>query len=148
MVQTADLRFAFYERIYYQKRSPRSQDPTGKRLEIEDRRRECRCLRFADWSKLKFKKLRQIEIRYPPGSREAFLRVTRVNGEVREFPASRLTGTEGPLPPRFGATIDGMYREFPLILGDSPEADWPEETLARVLLVAPRPERRSSSRRH
>jgi hypothetical protein len=145
-VEANDLTFAFFKQTYFHKPAPRSQEPTGGRIEVEHRRLECRCLRFGDWSKIKFKTLRQIELIYTPGERQVRLRTTRRKGQVREFPASTLVGGDGAFPPRFGATVEGEYREFPLLLSDNHPDGWPDETLMRILIAHDPPRRRS--RRH
>lgn len=135
--EALDLGFVFFERVYYQRRAPRAEDPAGRRTEVEDRRRECRCVRFQDWSRVKFKLLRQIEIGYPAGERAARLRLTMRTGKVREVSAADLFGGHGAFGPRFAATVDGETREFPLIRGGAPGDDWPEELLVRILLLRP-----------
>jgi hypothetical protein len=146
-VEAEDLTFAFFRRVFYTKTAPRHQSPTRQRIEVQDRREECKCLRLSDWSKIKFKKLRQITIDYPDGSRQARLRLTYRDGRVNELPASALHGATDPFPPRFGATIDGLYREFPLVVEDSLAIGWPDETLSRILLVTSTPPRKKRSRR-
>jgi hypothetical protein len=150
-VEVSDLVFVFYERVYYERRAPRSEGTGGRRLEVEDRRRECRCLRLEDWSKIKFKRLRQIEMVYPPGERAARLRLTLRDGQLKELPVEALFGGTGHWPPRFAASVDGTHREFPLRLegGDVEEPEWPEERLARILLMRPRaaPPKRPSRRK-
>ena len=143
-VQVDDLRFVFFRRSYYQQRAPRSEEASGRRVQVEDRRKECRCLRFEDWSKTKFKLLRQIEISYPPGGRVALLRLTERTGGLREVRADTLFGAKDSAPPSFSAVIAGSVREFPLVLGSDPGDDWPEERLVRILLVRspPPPPRR------
>jgi len=141
-IQVNDLRFAFFERSYYQRAAPRDQEASGKRLEVGDRRRECRCVRFADWSKETFKKLRQIEITYPPADDLARLRLTFLDGRVREIAASGLFGADNLFAPRFTATIDGAVREFLLKRRADPESTWPEERLVRILLHRHAPTRR------
>ena len=136
-VPVPDLTFVHFERVYLHRRAPRSEDPTGKRLEIEDRRRECRCLRLEDWTKLKFKMIRQIEFTYPPDGVVARLRITRRDGRVIEIGADTLNGGKDSFGPRFAATLDGQSREFPLILADG--GQWPDELLARLLLMRPPP---------
>jgi len=132
-----DLRFVSFERIYYNRRAPRAEEPSGRRVEVKDRREDCRCVRFEDYSKLKFKKLRQIEITYPVNARVAQVRLTRLTGEVREVAADTLWGGRNPLPPRFTATIHGQLREYPLIADQGESAGWPEERLVRILLKRP-----------
>jgi hypothetical protein len=112
---------------------------------VHDRREECACLRLSDWTKIDFKKLRQIEIDYPAGSRLAILRLTGRDGVVREVPAGALFGAADPFPPRFGATVDGMYREFPLVLEENVAADRRDERLTRILLVTSPPPPRNKS---
>lgn len=143
-LETSDLRFVFFRRTYYQKHAPRSEEASGRRVQVEDRRKECRCLRLEDWSKVKFKSLRQIEILYPPGERAARLRLTERAGAVREIRADGLFGGGGPATPFFAAMVEGAEREFPLVLGDDPRDEWPAERLVRILLVRlpPPPPRR------
>lgn len=136
-VPVPDLVFVHFERVYYHRRAPRAEDPSGKRLEIEDRRRECRCLRLEDWTKLKFKMIRQIEFTYPPDGVVARLRITRRDGGIIEIGADTLNGGKDSFGPRFAATLDGQSREFPLILGEGEQ--WPDERLARLLLMRPPP---------
>lgn len=146
-VEVHDLVFAFERRTYYTRRAPRSDEASGRRTDVEDRRRECRCLRLQDWSKIKFVRLRQIEIDYPVGSPWARLRLTYRDGDLREIAARDLFGGEDPEPPRLAATIDGAIREFPLALSGPADA-WPGERLARVLFVVqpPPPPPRTRSR--
>ena len=134
-IPAVDLAFVYYERIYYHKGAPRSEEATGERLDVEDRRLECRCVRLDDWSKLKFSKTRQIEIDYPPDGFVARLRVTLIDGRMREVRADSLFGAYDSFPPRFAARVDGEVREFPLILPE--KGSWPEERLVRVLLKRP-----------
>src|SRR5206468_9957924 len=132
-----DLRFVFFERIYYSRHAPRSEEARGERVDIEDRRRECRCVRLADWSKFKFSKVRQIEIAYPLDGAVALLRVTEMDGAMRELRADSLYGAMDSFAPRFAARVDGEVREFALLL---PEQEaWPEERLVRLLLKRPPP---------
>ena len=146
-VEVRDLSFAFFRRTYYTRAAPRSQEPVGQRIEVLDRRQECACLRLEDWSKIKFKKLRQIEIKYPQGARRARVRVTRSDGRVHEIAVADLYGSNGPFPPRFGATVDGAYREFPIVLGDNAPDGWPEERLSRIVIASSPPPREGRSRR-
>lgn len=134
-VPVSDLVFVHFERLYYHRRAPRSQDASGSRMEIEDRRRECRCLRMQDWTKLKFKMIRQIELIYPPDGTVARLRITRRDGRVSEMGADSLHGASESFGPRFAATLDGQMREFPLILAEG--ETWPDERLSRLLLLRP-----------
>jgi len=134
-IPAVDLTFVYFERIYYHKGAPRSEEATGERLDVEDRRKECRCVRLQDWSKIKFSKTRQIEIEYPPDGRVAFLRVTLLNGDMRQVRADSLFGAYDSFPPRFAARVDGDVREFPLLL--PPQGTWPEERLIRLLLKRP-----------
>jgi hypothetical protein len=137
VVEVRDFRFAFFERILYDRRAPRDQDASRRRTEVEDRRHECLCLKLQDWSEIKFRLLRQIEIQYPVDGPNARVRVTRRTGEVREFPIEALYGGVSSFAPRFAATIDGRFREFPLAAGEGAEA-WPAERLTRVLFVPPK----------
>ena len=96
-------------------------------------------MRLDDSSKLKFSKVRQIEINYPPEGRVAHLRVTLFDGRVRELGADSLFGATDSFAPRFAVRVDGEVREFLLIL---PEREtWPEEKLVRLLLKRPPPRR-------
>jgi len=135
-IPAVDLRFVFYERIYYRRHAPRSEEAKGERVEVEDRRRECRCVRLADWSKFKFSKVRQIEIAYPLNGAVALLRVTEMDGGMRELRSDTLFGAVDSFAPRFAARVDGEVREFPLILSE-PGSGWPEEKLVRLLLKRP-----------
>ena len=135
-IPAVDLRFVFYERIYYRRRAPRSEEANGERLDVADRRRECRCLRLEDWSKVKFSKVRQIEIAYPPDGPVAMLSVTEFDGRMLRLRADSLYGAADSFAPRFAARIDGEVREFPLLLTERGAA-WPEEKLVRLLLKRP-----------
>jgi hypothetical protein len=146
-VEAEEFEFVYFRRTFYNKAAPRSANPAGRRIEVLDRRYECNYLRLPDWSKIKLKELRQIGITYPQGSREALLQLTYLDGRVTELPASGLYGAQGPFPPRFGATIDGVYREFPLVLSDNAPDGWPQELLTRVLLVISSPPKSKRSRR-
>lgn len=143
-VPVPDAMFVHFERLYYHRRAPRSEDASGSRMEIEDRRRECRCIRMQDWTKLKFKMIRQIEIVYPPDGNVARLRITRRDGRISEMGADSLYGGES-FGPRFAATLDGQLREFPLILAEGEQ--WPDERLARILLSRP-PQKPPPAKRH
>jgi hypothetical protein len=134
-IPAVDLAFVYFERIYYHKGAPRSEEATGERLDVEDRRKECRCVRLEDWSKLKFSKTRQIEIEYPPDGRVALLRVTLINGDLRQVRADSLFGAVDSFAPRFAARVDGEVREFPLLLPE--QGAWPDERLVRLLLKRP-----------
>lgn len=135
-----DLTFVYFERIYYRRRAPRSEEASGQRLDLEDRRHECRCVRLEDASKLKFSKVRQIEIAYPPDEGVARLRVTLYDGRMRDLRADSLFGASDSFAPRFAARVDGEVREFPLLLPVG--GSWPEERLVRLLLRRPPPPRR------
>lgn len=145
MVEVEDLAFAYFHRTVYTRSAPRSKSPSRQRTEVLDRREECACLRLSDWSKVKFKKLRQIEIIYPQASRVARLRLTHRDGHVSEISAGTLYGGGDPFPPRFGATVDGLYREFPLVLEDSVTRGWPRERVSRIILVTSPPRRHARS---
>ncbi len=138
-----DLTFASFKRIIYEKAAPRDEDPSRRRVEVEERRIETRGLRMSDWSTIKFSKLRQIEITYPESGRVSLLRLTSNKGAVQEIAADRLHGADAPLPPRIAATIDGVVHEFRLILSDASRDKWPEERLARILLRRKAPPRKS-----
>jgi hypothetical protein len=141
-VEAADLTFVHFETTYRRRAAPRSQSPSGERIEIVERRKECRCVRLADYSRIKMSKIREIALSYPPGSRAARVRLTLRDGRVREYLASDLYGGDGLFPPRFAATLEGAHREFPLVLGSESGESWPEESLSRILLVRPRPPKR------
>jgi len=135
IVQARDLVFVIFRRTFYQRNTPRSVDASGRRIDVEDRREDCRCVRFDDESRAKFKLLREIEIRYPEDGHEAIVRLTWRTGRVREVQAGALAAGQSPLPPRFAATIDGMLREYPLVRGEGPDGSWQDERLVRVLFV-------------
>ena len=146
-VPAGDFSFAYFRRTLYTRAAPVSKSASRKRIEVQDRREECSCLRLSDWSRIKFSKLRQIEIIYPDGSRLATLRLTRRDGQVSQISAGSLFGAADPFPPRFGATVDGLYREFPLVLEDSVPPGWPRDKLSRVLLITSSPSRQTRSGR-
>ena len=98
-VEVTDLRFAFFETLYRHKAAPRSESPTGERIEVVQKRKECDCLRLADYSKIKRNVLRQIDITYPNDSHVALVRVIRRDGSIREYPATALYGGDGLFPP-------------------------------------------------
>ena len=137
-----NVTFVHFETIYRHRAAPRSESPTGERLEVVDRRQECRCVRLADYSQIKMSKIREIALSYPPGERAARVRMTLRNGKVREYAATALYGGDGLFPPRFAATIEGATREFPLVLGAEATDAWPEESLSRILLVRTEPKSR------
>lgn len=141
-VDAESVIFVHFETIYRHRAAPRSESPTGERLEVVDRRQECHCVRLADYSRIKMSKIREIALSYPPGERAARVRVTLRNGTVREYAATELYGGDGLFPPRFAATIEGATREFPLVLGAEPTDAWPEESLSRILLVRTAPKSR------
>jgi len=136
-VGVGDLAFAYFKRSFYRKAAPRAQEPGGQRLEISDKRRECRCLRLEDWTKIKFLRLRQIEILYPADAGEARLRLTYRGGRLQDVPASALYGSQREIRPRFMPPVAASIREFPLLLPDAPKARWPEESLLRIVFVQP-----------
>jgi len=136
-VEVPDLRFAAFETRYRHTAAPRSESPTGERIEVVQKRKECACVRLADWSKIKMVRIRQIDITYPEGGRVALVRVTKKDGDVREYPATDLYGGDGLFPPRFAATVEGEHVEFPLVLPDVPGAAWPSERVVRMILVRP-----------
>jgi hypothetical protein len=138
-VQATDLTFVSFHVRYRRTRAPVEESPTRERVEVLSDRDECRCVRFDDYSRVKFRKIREIEIAAPPGERMAKVRVTRLDGKSNEYPVTRLWGGTDLFPPYFTAVIDGVVREFPLVLGDAPDAAWPEEMLVRALLVKPAP---------
>jgi len=134
----SDLTFVYFKRIFYKRHAPRSEEATGRRIDIEDRRKHCRCLRLEDWSTIKFGEIRQIELSYAGGETVAVLRVTLRDGSMQVLRADSLYGGKDSLAPRFFATVDGERREFPLIL-PADAGGWPEETLVRLLLIRPPP---------
>lgn len=136
-VEVPDLRFAAFETRYRHTAAPKSESPTGERIEVVQKRKECSCVRLADWSKIKMVRIRQIDVTYPEGGRVALVRVTRRDGDVREYPATNLYGGDGLFPPRFTATVEGEHLEFPLVLPDTPGAAWPEERVVRMILYRP-----------
>jgi len=140
-VRSPDFKFVYFERIFYDRHAPRSEEPSGRRLDIEDRRHECTCILLEDLTIYKFKRLRQIEIVISPGETHPRLRLTERNGRVHEHPFESLAGTVSSLSPRFAETVDGVVREFPLATGEGP---WngPGERLARVLIVTAPPSSR------
>jgi hypothetical protein len=140
-VMASDFTFVYFERVYYTRHAPRSEDPAGRRIDVQDRRRECRCLRLEDLSEVSFRKLRQIEISYSPDGRTARIRLTYRRGEIREHPAETLGGGLSPFAPRFAATVDGVHHEF-LLRADEESGGPPGERLARVLLALPKAPRR------
>jgi hypothetical protein len=136
-VEVFDFRFVFFDTRYRHTHAPKSETPTGERIEVIEKRRECACLRLDDYARITFGHVREITITYPEGRREARVRVTRRDGKVHEYPVSELYGGTGLMPPRFSATIDGQVREFPLMLEDIEGADWPGERLVRAALYRP-----------
>ena len=137
-IPVADLTFVYFKRIFYQRHAPRSETASGSRVDIEDRRKECRCLRLEDWSKIKFSEIRQIELTYPPDETVARLRVTERDGSVQVLRADSLFGARDSLAPRFFATVEGERQEFPLLLPQD-AGGWPEGRLLRLLLMRPPP---------
>ena len=134
-VEADEFKSAYFKRSFRRQAAPRAETPGGQTVEIRDKRSECRCLRLDDWSQVKFKKLRQIEILYPQDKGEALLRLTYRDGRLKEIKAGSLYGSQTGLPPLLVATVKGTVLEYPLILTGHPEARWPEETLTRVLFV-------------
>ena len=132
-----DLKFVYFERVYYSRHAPREEEATGERMEVEDRRHESRSLRMADWTKVKFFNIRQIEIVYPSDGTVARLRVTATDGSIREIRADSLYGGVESFAPRFAARVDGEVHEFVLIVPEP--GGWPEERLVRLLLKRPPP---------
>ncbi len=134
-----EVLFVYSATTYRHRRAPESESATGERIDIIENRHECKCVRFADYSRVKMTKIRGIDIAYPPDGHIARVRITRRNGQVNEYKANELYGGDGLFPPRFAVTIDGRVREFALVLEDRPGAAWPEELLTRILLVRPPP---------
>jgi len=138
-VEAHDLRFVYFKTTYRQTRAPREEIPGGQRTEVIGDREECRCIRLPDWSKIKMKRIRAIEITHGPSDRVAIVRVTRGDGHVNEYRASALYGGDGLYPPFFSATIDGAHREFPLILVGNAGVEWPDESLVRIFWTTKAP---------
>src|SRR5262245_1217028 len=138
-IEAHDPGFVYFKITYRQTRAPRDEVPGGERTTVIADREECRCLRFLDWSKIKMKKIRAIEIAHAPGQRVSTVRVTRRDGQVREYPATALYGGDGLYPPFFSLTIEGVHREFPLILEERPGLEWPEENLVRIFWTTTTP---------
>jgi hypothetical protein len=137
-IPAVDLRFVYYERVYYNRHAPRSEESRGERTDVEDHRHECKFVRLDDWTKIKFSKVRQIEITYPDDGTVARLSVTQFDGTLRQLRADSLYGAADSFAPRFAARVDGEVREFPLILTER-GSTWPEERLVRLLLKRPPP---------
>ena len=144
-VEAQSVRFVYFMTRYRHRRAPKDESPTGERIEIVDTRKECQCVRLADYSKIKMSKSRELAFSFPPGAREARVRITQRDGKVNEHAVSDLWGGDGLFPPRFAVVLDGHPREFPLILRSEEEA-WPDETLARILLVRTPPPQASSKK--
>src|SRR5439155_2897714 len=60
-IPAVDLRFVFYERIYYRRRAPRSEDANGERRDVADRLRDGRCPGLEDRSEVNVSNVRQID---------------------------------------------------------------------------------------
>jgi len=144
VLDAADLRFVFFETRYRRTRVPAEESVTRERTEILNDREDCDCLRLADYSRIRFSILREIEVRTGPGETIATVRVVRRDGQTHEYPATHLYGGEGLAPPLFMVTLAGVAREFPLVLPVSADAAWPDEMLVRVLLTPPPPKSRSA----
>jgi hypothetical protein len=138
-VEAHDLRFVYFKTTYRQTRAPREEVAGGQRTEVIGDRKECQCIRFLDWSKIKLGRVRAIELTHGPSDRVATVRVTRDDGRVNEYPATSLYGGDGLYPPFFSATIDGVHREFPLILEGRDGVAWPDETLVRIFRTTKSP---------
>jgi hypothetical protein len=138
-VEAHDMKFVYFKTIYRQTRAPKEEISGGQRTEVIGEREECGCLRFPDWSKLKMKRIRAIEITHGPSDRVAVVRVTRRDGQVNEYRATALYGGDGLYPPSFSATIDGAHREFPLVLVGNATAGWPDESLVRIFWTTKTP---------
>src|SRR5262249_20639240 len=95
-----DLSFVYYERVYYQRPAPRSEEARGTRTDVVDRRHECKCVRLEDWSKIRFSKIRQIEIAYPENRSVAEIRVTDFEGKLLPLRADSLYGAVDSFAPR------------------------------------------------
>jgi len=138
-VEAADLRFIYFKTRYRRRAVPVEENPTRERLEVLSDRYDCTCVRFADYSRVKFTKLREIEIVTQPDSTLATVKITRLKGQSSAYRVDQLWGGGDLFPPHFAVVIDGVEREFPLRLGTEAGATWPEEMLARALLTAPPP---------
>lgn len=145
IVDAADLRFVFFHTRYRTTRVPADTGPAGERTEILNDRDDCTCLRLADYSRIRFSIVREIEVRTTPDAAVASVRVVRRDGKTNEYPATGLYGGDGLAPPLLMVTIDGVAREFPLVLPDEGQATWPAEMLVRALLTPPPPKSRSHS---
>jgi hypothetical protein len=138
-VEAHDLRFVYFKTTYRQTRAPKEEVAGGQRTEVIGDRKECQCIRLLDWSKIKLGRVRAIELTHGPSDRVATVRVTRGDGRVNEYPATALFGGDGLYPPFFSATIDGVHREFPLILEGHAGAAWPDESLVRIFRTTKTP---------
>jgi hypothetical protein len=138
-VEAHDLRFVYFKTTYRQTHAPKEEVRSGQRTEVIGNRSECQCIRFPDWSKIKMKRIRAIEITHGPADRVATVRVTRDGGHVNEYAATALYGGDGLYPPFFSATIEGTHREFPLILEGNAGVEWPEESLVRIFWTTTSP---------
>jgi hypothetical protein len=147
-VEAHDLRFVYFTTTYRQSRPPREEVSGGQRTEVMGERNECQCIRFTDWSKMKMKRIRAIEITHGPTDRVAVVRVTRGDGRVNEYRATALYGGDGLYPPFFSATIDGAHREFPLMIEGSAGAAWPDESLVRIFWTTTSPPPRTKRPAH
>jgi len=145
-IEAADLRFVFFHTRYRTTHVPAEENPTRERTEILSDRDDCACLRLADYSRIRFSIIREIEVRTAPGQAVASLRVVRMDGRTHEYPATALYGGDGLAPPLLMVTIDGVGREFPLVLPEG--AAWPAEMLVRALLTRPPPPPKSGSHSH
>lgn len=143
-IEATDLRFVFFHTRYRTTRAPVEESPTRERTEILSDRDDCKCLRLADYSRIRFNIVRSIEVRTTPGDNVASVQVVRMDGKTHEYPATALYGGDGLAPPLFMATIDGLAREFPLILQEG--ASWPDEMLVRALLTRPPPPPKNGSK--
>lgn len=141
-LEVADVRFVLFRTSYRHTRAPRSESPTGERLQMIERRKECRCIPFADYGRISLSKIREIEIDASPAHPVARVRVTRRNGDLREYAATDLEGGAGLFPPRILLEEDGgATREFPLVLTADGSPAWPDEMVVRILLVRTAPPR-------
>ena len=147
-VEARDVKFVYFKTTYRQSRAPKDEVPGGQRTEVMGDREECTCIRFLDWSKIKLKRIRAIEITRAPGDRVATVRVTRRDGQMNEYPATSLYGGDGLYPPLFTATIEGAHREFPLLLEGPPGVGWPDENLVRIFWTTTTPPPKSKRPAH
>ena len=137
-LDAADLRFVYFRTRYRTTRAPAEESPNRERTTILNDRDDCDCLRLADYSRIRFSALREIEVHAGAGQPVASVRAVWRAGKTREFPATALYGGDGLAPPLFMVTYDGVAHEFPLVLPADGGA-WPATMLVRALLLPPPP---------